>query len=245
MPATGSVRRAGRLSTRLSPLLRRGAAAAAGLAVLTGAVVMLVALVSVPGPWLRGYVSEAGTAGQPLPGTYRAGLLVLALGAALLGLALLPRSRLAASLLVVASLFAATSGAVPCTNRCPLPPYEPTTVTDVVHASASIVGLVLIAGAMLAVALARLRPAARRLAACALAGIVPLGGWLGLIMLFSGRGPFGALLERLILAVAVCWLIGTSVVTLLTPEWPPSDRVQAWPNRPGLTSPSWRARRSR
>jgi hypothetical protein len=218
MPATGSVRRAGPPPTRLShPLLRRGTAAAAGLAVLTGALIMLVALVSVPGPWLRGYVSEAGTAVQPLAGAYRAGLLVLALGAALLGLALFPRSRPAAALLVAASLFAATSGAVQCSDRCPLPPYEPTTVADVVHASASIVGLALIAGAMLAVALAPLRLAARRLAVCALAVIVPLGGWLGLIMLFAGRGPFGALLERLILAVAVGWLIGTAVVTLLPP----------------------------
>src|SRR4051794_6791725 len=32
----------------------------AGLAVLTGAVIMLVALVAAPGSWLRGYVSEAG-----------------------------------------------------------------------------------------------------------------------------------------------------------------------------------------
>jgi hypothetical protein len=196
--------------------LSRVAAFAAGAAVLAGAVIMLVALVAAPGPWLRGYVSEAGTAGQPYAGTYRLGLLVLALGAALLAVALSPRSRPAAALLVAASLFAGTSGAVSCSDGCPLPPYEPTTVADVVHASASILGLFLIAGAMVAVALAPVRFAARRLAAGAAAVIVPLGAVLGLSMLFVGRSALGAALERLILAVAVCWLIGTSVVTLLT-----------------------------
>jgi hypothetical protein len=86
-----------------------------------------------------------------------------------------------------------------------------------VHASASILGLFLIAGAMVAVAVAPLRFAARRLAAVAAAVIVPLGAVLGLSMLFVGRSALGAALERLILAIAVGWLIGTSVVTLLTP----------------------------
>jgi hypothetical protein len=57
--------------------------------------------------------------------------------------------------------------------------------------------------------------------------IVPLGAFLGLSMLFVGRSALGAALERLILAVAVGWLIGTFVVTLLTPVLPWPDRVKA------------------
>jgi hypothetical protein len=276
---------------------------AAGAAVLAGAVVMLTALVSAPGPWVQGYVSEAGSAGQPLASAYRAGLTVLAVGVALLGPGLVrharagvPRAgldphptdrpggpavssrpggrragpgvlssrpgrrragpaavtsgpgrppagpavvsrpggrsmrlagflaevrarpnvrsaRLAAVLLAASAVMAATSGAVSCSNQCPLPPFEPTTAADVIHTAASIVGMVLLAAAMAAVALADgLRPALRRLAAVALAATVPLGGTLGLIMLFVGRGPTGAILERVLLVVAVSWLVGTSVV---------------------------------
>ena len=109
---------------------------------------MLVALIAAPGSWLVGYVSEAGTAIAPWATAYRWGLLGLSGGVGLLGLSLWPQSRLVATLLGGAALFAATSGAVPCTNQCPLPPYEPTTTSDIVHSGASIIGMVLLAGAM-------------------------------------------------------------------------------------------------
>ena len=190
--------------------------ATAGLAVVTGALVMLVALVDAPGSWLRGYVSEAGTTASPLATAYRWGLLLLAAGVALLGLALRPSSRLAFALLSGAAVMAATSGAVPCTDRCPLPPFEPTTVGDVVHTAASILGMVTLAGAMAAVALTpAFRLAARRLAAVATAVTVPLGGALGLIMLFVGRGSAGATLERIMLVIAVSWLTGHAALTVL------------------------------
>lgn len=190
---------------------------------------MLAALVAAPGPWVQGYVSEAGSAGQPWASAYRFGLLVLAAGVATLGAGLAPVSRLAAGLLAVASVMAATSGAVPCTDRCPLPPFEPTTVADVVHAAASIVGMVLLAGAMAAVALAggAVRAALRRLAVAGLVLIVPLGAWLGLLMLFAGRGPVGATVERVILVVAVSWLVGTSVVAGLPAGRRPSYSASA------------------
>ena len=203
-----------------------------------GAVIMLVSLVAAPGSWLQGYVSEAGTAGQPFAVSYRWGLVLLALGVALLGLAfrLLPPSasargapagrrlpglgsvpsasgRLVGLLLGVAAVLAGTSGVVPCSNQCPLPPFEPTTGADVVHTAASIVGMVVLAGAMLAAALSGLDPAVRRLAAVAVLLTVPLGGALGLTMLLVGRGTLGAVLERLLLIVAISWLIGTSVTT--------------------------------
>lgn len=198
-------------------------AIAAGPAVGAGAVIMLVALVAAPGSWLTGYVSEAGTADQPYAVPYRWGLIVLALGVALLGAAFAgqpaarSRSPLVVLLLGAAALMAATSGVVSCSNRCPLPPFEPTTVADVVHTAASIVGMALLAGAMLAVALFEPRPVLRRLATAGAAATVPLAGALGSTMLIAGRGTLGAVLERLLLVAAVSWLVGTSIATVLQP----------------------------
>ncbi|GAA3337799.1 hypothetical protein GCM10020358_15470 [Amorphoplanes nipponensis] len=188
-------------------------AAWAGAAVLTGALTMLAGLVAAPGPWTQGYVSEAGTAGMPLAAAYRWGLLGLAVGVGLLGGVLRRSSRPVATLLGLAALLAATSGVVPCTAGCPLPPYEQTTVADVTHTAASVIGMVLLAGAMALIALsAPFGAVLRRLAAVAVAVIVPLGATLGLTMLLAGRGPAGATLERVALVVAVSWLIGTAVV---------------------------------
>ena len=183
---------------------------AAALLVTGGAVAMLVALVALPGPWWQGYVSEAGTAGQPHAGTYRWGLLCLALGVGVLGGAL--RDRLVRVFLLVAAVMAGTSGVVPCSAGCPLPPYETTTVASVVHTLASIVGLVVLAASMAATVHHRPRVAARRLAAGAVALTVPLGAALGLTMLLAGRGTLAAVLERLVLVVAVSWLVGTAVL---------------------------------
>lgn len=181
------------------------------MVVTAGAVIMLVALVAPDGSWWDGYVSEAGTAGQPYAIGYRAGLVLLAAGVALIGQAL--RALRAASVaLFVAAGLAATSGLVACTDRCPLPPYEPTTPADVVHAAASVVGMVVLAGAMALVWLSDLRTGITRLAGVAVALLVPLGAVLGLLMLFVGRSDFGALVERAVLFVAVSWLVGTGLL---------------------------------
>jgi hypothetical protein len=194
---------------------------------------MLLALIAAPGPWLQGYVSEAGIAGLPLAAPYRLGLVLLAGGAGLLGLALRHRSRLVALLLGGAAAFAAASGAVPCSGGCPLPPYEPATAGDVVHAGATVVASLLLAGAMVTVARTpALPPPARRLAAVAAALIVPLGGALGLIMLLVGRDPAGAILERLVLLVAIGWLVGTALLTALRPAPSPASKAV----RPGFRS---------
>jgi hypothetical protein len=197
-------------------------AAAAGLAVLAGALIMLAVLVAQPGSWLDGYVSEAGTAGRPFFVAYRCGLVVLGFGVSLLGVTL-RRLPLAGGLLWVAAGLAATSGVVPCSSGCPLPPYEPTTVADVVHTAAGILGMITLAAAMVVVALVSKGPAGRRLSFGAAALTVPLSGALGLTMLFVGRNTLGADLERLVLTVAVSWLIGTALLTSLDS---PDDREQ-------------------
>jgi Protein of unknown function (DUF998) len=196
--------------------------AAAGLATLAGATIMLMALVAAPGSWLQGYVSEAGTAGQPHARAYRWGLILLAFGVFLLALSIHRLGRVAsprraavllrgaAALLGSAAVLGATSGAVPCSNRCPLPPFEPTTAADVVHTAASIAGMAVLAGAMALIAVAPVRRTVRGLAAIAVACTVPLAACLGLTMLLVGRGPAAATAERALLVVAVSWLVGTA-----------------------------------
>ncbi|WP_250005422.1 DUF998 domain-containing protein [Actinoplanes sp. M2I2] len=205
------------------------AAGAAALAVTAGAVVMLIALVAPAGSWWDGYVSEAGTAGQPYAIPYRSGLVVLAAGVGLLGWALRDL-RLVGGCLLVSSLLAATSGLVACSDTCPLPPYEPSTAADIVHALASVAGMIVLAGAMAAVWFARPRPAMTRLAAVGVVLIVPLGAALGLTMLFVGRSDFGAVVERLVLVVAVSWLVGTGLTAGVLPPDPrtmPDRRTSA------------------
>jgi hypothetical protein len=215
-----------RLPASAGPVTTAGRAlsAAAGLATLIGATIMLVALVAAPGSWLQGYVSEAGTGGQPHARAYRWGLILLAFGVLLLALSILRLGRGAPSrrtfallrgaavLLGVAAVLAATSGSVPCSNRCPLPPFEPTTVMDVVHTAASIAGLAVLAAAMVLIALAPMRQAIRGLASVAIVCTVPLGAVLGLTMLLVGRGAVAATAERALLFVAVCWLVGTAAL---------------------------------
>jgi hypothetical protein len=188
-------------------------AALAGAAVLVGALTMLAALIAAPGPWTQGYVSEAGTTGVPLATAYRWGLVGLAGGVALLGRALRRDSRPVAALLGIAGGLAGVSGVVPCSGGCPLPPFEPTTVADVTHTVASVLGMIVLAGAMALVAFSGpFDPALRRLATAAVVAIVPLGAALGLTMLLAGNGPLTATLERVTLVVAVSWLVGTSAV---------------------------------
>lgn len=184
-------------------------AAISALAVTVGAGVMLVALVAGPGTWWQGYVSEAGVAGRPYAVLYRLGLVLIALGVALLGWA----RRQAVLLLLVASLLAGTSGVVPCSSRCPLPPYEPTTPADLIHTAASILGMAFLAAAMAVTWTASEHPVIRRLTAVALTLTVPLAAALGLAMLLTGRGTTSALLERVLLVVAVSWLTGTALLT--------------------------------
>ncbi|HWS35932.1 MAG TPA: DUF998 domain-containing protein [Actinoplanes sp.] len=218
-------------------------AVAAALTVASGAGTMMFTLAAGPGPWWQGYVSEAGTAGQPYALPYRWGLVTLACGVALLSaawsaapgragrpagirqrlanrLAGLPRFRalmldgtVTVWALAVAAVLAAVSGVVPCSHECPLPPYEPTTVADVVHAGASVLGMVVLAVAMAAMWFSAGGRVVRWLAGAAVLPMVPLGLTLGVIMLVAGRVTAGAVLERLVLLIAVFWLVAAALLT--------------------------------
>jgi Protein of unknown function (DUF998) len=200
----------GRSTTGPPEPVSRALPVAAACVVLSGAILIVAALVAAPGPWSAGYVSEAGTADRPFAVAYRIGVIVLAAGVALLGLAVHRPAPLAAALLGLAAGLAAVSGSVACTSQCPLPPFEPTTVPDVVHAAAAIAGMVTLAAAMGAIMLSSADHALRRLAAVGAVLTVPTGAALGLTMLLVGRGALVAALERILLAIAVSWLVGTS-----------------------------------
>ncbi len=189
-------------------MTRHRLAAAVALMVAGGAGVMLFALVAGPGSWWHGYVSEAGVAGRPYAMVYRIGLVSLAFGVALLGRVL----RRAAVLLLVAAVLAGTSGVVPCSAKCPLPPYESTTPANLIHTAASIVGMAALAAAMAVLWWTAARSALRWLTGTALILTVPLGVALGLMMLLVGRATASAIVERLMLVVVVSWLVGTAVL---------------------------------
>jgi hypothetical protein len=191
----------------------RRLAAAAVSAVLIGAVTMAGALVATPGPWTRGYVSEAGTAGRPFATAYAVGVGVLALGVALLGGCFAARARVAAALLGVAALMAGVSAAVPCSAGCPLPPFEASTVADLVHTGAAMAGMAAVCFAMVAVAAGDGAPPAQRRPAGGFAvATFPLAAAEGLGMLLAGRGPLTAMTERLLLATTVCWLLAAATL---------------------------------
>src|SRR6266540_2582079 len=135
--------------------------------------------------------------------------------AALLAVAYQPVSALAATALVVAAAFATVSALVRCTPGCPLPPQVAATPADIVHASASIAAFVLAACAMLGLARVAADPVAR-LCRYAVVLVTALGTPVGVGMVLVGRGLFTGVLERAMMAVAIAWLIGVSVLAGLS-----------------------------
>lgn len=181
-----------------------GSAAVAGIAVSSSA------------GGVGGYVSETGVPGHPYAQLYRQSVLGIAVTAAAVAGLLWSRCRWAALALLAAAPAVAVSGAVSCTDGCPLPPYAATTARDLGHAAASVIGVGCCALAMLAAAwLASgwLRHASR---------IAVAAGWPLLIataagILAVGRGTFTGLTERLGLAVCVGWLLAVAAGTLARP----------------------------
>ncbi|MCG5444945.1 DUF998 domain-containing protein [Micromonospora sp. NIE79] len=199
---------------------RRVAGSAAAGCTLAGAVAVTLAVVGGPGPGLTGYVSEAGIAGSAHAATYRIGILALAGALLLIGAALPPGVWAAApALLATGAVFTAVSGAVTCSDGCPLPPFERATTADLVHGGASIAATAAVVFAMITLAVSG--PAGRtvrRLAGVAAALALPLCATVGLAMLVIGRGPVVGVLERLILALAVLWGLGTGTALALCKE---------------------------
>ncbi|MDG4808392.1 DUF998 domain-containing protein [Micromonospora sp. WMMD1120] len=196
---------------------RRVAASAAAGCAVAGAVAVTVAVVAGPGPGLTGYVSEAGIAGSAHAVTYRIGVLALAGAVLLIAAALPPGVRVAPALLACGAVLTAVSGAVTCSAGCPLPPFERTTVADLVHGGASIAATAAVVLAMVALAVSRpAGPVVRRLAAGTATLALPLCATIGLAMLVVGRGSLVGVTERLLLGLAVLWGVATGTALALT-----------------------------
>jgi hypothetical protein len=201
-------------------IARRVAGSAAVGCILAGAVAVTLAVVAGPGPGLTGYVSEAGIAGSTHAATYRIGILALAGALLLIGAALPPGVWVASpALLATGAVLTAVSGAVTCSDGCPLPPFERATAADLVHGGASIAATAAVVFAMLTLAVSGpVGPTVRRLAGVAAVLALPLCATVGLAMLVIGRGPLIGVLERLILAIAVLWGLGTATALALCKE---------------------------
>ncbi|MFG3555648.1 DUF998 domain-containing protein [Micromonospora sp. NPDC047557] len=195
---------------------RRVAGSAAAGCAVAGAVAVTVAVVAGPGPGLTGYVSEAGIAGSAHAVTYRIGVLALAGALLLIAAALPPGVRVAPALLATGAVLTAVSGAVTCSAGCPLPPFERTTVADLVHGGASIAATAAVVLAMIALAVSEPAGAmVRRLAAGTAVLALPLCATVGLAMLVVGRGALAGVVERLVLGLAVLWGLATGTALAL------------------------------
>jgi Protein of unknown function (DUF998) len=194
-------------------------AAAAAVCTAGGAISVTSAVTGAPGLSLRTYVSEAGVLGYPHATAFRAGILALAAGLALLGVALLlRRAPLAPALLFAAAAAAVPAGAVRCTGGCPLPPYEMTTAEDAVHGAASVLAVGAAVGAMLALARSGQDRFLRIAARVAAAPVLPLGVVVGLALLLLGRGVVIGVIERALLAIVGAWLLTTALRLATTPQ---------------------------
>ncbi|MBG6102841.1 DUF998 domain-containing protein [Micromonospora vinacea] len=215
----------GRPATPTAPrargdVARRVAGSAAAGCTLAGALAVTLAVVAGPGPGFTGYVSEAGIAGSAHATTYRIGILALAGALLLIGAALPPGVWAAApALLAAGAVFTAVSGAVTCSDGCPLPPFERATTADLVHGGASIAATAAVVFAMITLAVSGSAGlTVRRLAGAAATLALPLCATVGLAMLVVGRGPVVGVLERLILALAVLWGVSTATALALCKE---------------------------
>ncbi|MFC6017360.1 DUF998 domain-containing protein [Plantactinospora solaniradicis] len=197
---------------RQADLRRSTSALAAGACALAGAVAVTLAVDAGPSPGFAGYVSEAGASTSPSAWTYRLGLLAIAAGLLLLAVALPPALRLAAGLLVPSGLATVVSAGVSCRSECPLPPFDRTTLADLVHGGASIAAVAGTVFAILAVALTPgAAPALRRLATVAAVVAVPLSLTAGVALLAVGRGLLTGTVERLLLIDLAAWGVATAI----------------------------------
>ncbi|MEV4629239.1 DUF998 domain-containing protein [Micromonospora sp. NPDC049523] len=189
-------------------LVARGAAAS----LLTGVVVVTLAVVAGPTSPITGYVSEAGVGTSGYATAYQVGIFAVAVGLLLLAAALPPTLRTAAFLLAVGAAGTGLSASVPCTAGCPLPPFEPTTTTDLVHGSGSILAVACVVFAMLAIAWSGTGVRVlRRLGLVGATMALPLSVTIGLAMLTVGRGPLIGAVERTLLLVIALWAIASAL----------------------------------
>ena len=198
-----------------TPRLARIAGGLAAVSTLISAGLVVAAVVGTRRLWFGGYVSEAGVGAHAA--SYRLGIIGLGVGLVLLGFALAPSLPAVTVLLAGGGGLASLSGSVPCTEGCPLPPYESPTLPDLVHAGASILGVGAVVLAMIAIAVLAADSLLRQVSRVAVCVVVPLLAIMGIAMLAVGRGNLAGLLERAVLTLAATWAL-TMCVRLTLPR---------------------------
>jgi hypothetical protein len=194
------------------------AAGVAGVCAVLGSALVVGAVAATPGLWFAGFLSEAGVASQPQSGVYRAGMFTLGLGLAALAVAvtaaLRQPARVAVLLLGAAGAGVALSGAVTCSEGCPLPPHETPTPADWVHAGTAVGGVGALALAIVALGYGAGGGALRRTSRIAAWLVVPAAAATGLSILLVGRGTLTGLLERVTVTGALGWTLAATWVLL-------------------------------
>jgi hypothetical protein len=161
---------------------------------------------------LSRYVSTNGTAGAPFVTLYRLSVLAAAGAAIALACALRTLAGPAALALGAAAAPVALSAAVTCSAGCPLPPYQQTTPRDLLHAAASAAGVGCCALAMLHLAVRSADAALAIVSRGAVAVVVPALAAIATSMLAGGQGLLSGLLERVVLAACLTWLVAIAVL---------------------------------
>ncbi|WP_422770814.1 DUF998 domain-containing protein [Plantactinospora sp. WMMC1484] len=191
---------------------RAPAAFAAAACALAGTVAVALAVAGGPAPEPAGYVSEAGAPESATVWPYRLGLLAVAAGLVLLGVALPPALRLATGLLLASAVATGVSAGVSCRAACPLPPFDRVVLADLVHGGASIAAVAGPVLAMLVVAAtAGVDRPLRRIAVVAVAVALPLSLVAGLALLLVGRSVLMGSVERLLLFDLAAWGVATGL----------------------------------
>lgn len=213
------------MTDRLRTLVARGAAAC----LLAGTVTVTLAVFVGPGSALTGYVSEAGVGTSRYAIAYRIGVFGVAVGLLLLAAALPAALRPAAALLAAGAVCTGLSASVACSAGCPLPPFEATTTTDLVHGGASIAAVASVVFAMLAMACSGAGgQVLRRLGIVGTALALPLSVTIGLAMLTLGRGAVVGVVERLLLGLTALWLITGALTVGFRGGGVPAARPAGW-----------------
>ncbi len=160
------------------------------------------------GPGIAGYVSESGVAGAPHALAYRLSLLVFVVATAACALVLRDPAPLAGLVLGLAAPCLLVSTTARCSKGCPLPPFERTTVGDLVHAGASIAAVGLCALAMLVAAWRSAERRVRSLSRWSAVLTIPVLTAMAIGLLTVGHSVFTGVVERIALAGCLAWLVG-------------------------------------
>jgi hypothetical membrane protein len=161
------------------------------------------------------YVSELGARGMPSAVPFAVALILIAVGSVLIAAAGrhptvrfpgLGRWSIAATL-ALSSVFFVVASQVSCTAGCPVPLTAGSSLQDLVHTVAAVLGFVAGCAAMLQVGLVRRRDAMTRISAAACVAVAAVTITGGMLSIFRTASDVGGVLEFVGTTIAVVWLV--------------------------------------